>query len=454
MSEQPRQDRQGSGSAPTAPSFAPPCGPVLGWRDRAVVRATGIPYATAERFQPPAPVPDWQDPYEATTWSPACPQGPTPLLDTILGPQLERLGRDEHCQNLSVTLPPDLAPGESLPVLVWIHGGSYTSGAGDMPITDPAALVAEQRVVVVAVTYRLGIFGFLGDGHGRPANLGLLDQIAALRWVQRNIAAFGGDPAQVTVFGESAGGDAAAHLMAVAEAPTLFRRAILQSPPLGIARGRARMSAAMAAAAAHVTPEMTAAEVVALQPDVERRAARFGLLAGMPFGTQYGFAPLPAEDEVDAAWQRVAPAVDVLAGHTTEEARFFLGRVPVLARAAGWPVVGRLVTGVVVGYVTAAVYARGVRAFADRHARAGGRAHHYVVSWSAPGNPYGAAHTIDLPLLFGDEAAWSTAALVAGASWAEIDGHARRVRQVWADFARGQLSGSGEIPGVLRYWPA
>ena len=435
----------------SAPTFGPPCGPVTGWTDAAVVRATGIPYATADRFAPPVAAGDWTEPFLATSWSPVCPQPATPQLDEILGNQLAHLRSDEHCQHLSVTLPGDLAPGEALPVMVWIHGGSYTSGAGDMPITDPAALVAEQRVVVVTVTYRLGLFGFLGDRRGRPANLGLLDQLEALRWVQRNISAFGGDPAQVTAFGESAGGDAVAHLMATPDAAALFRRAIIQSPPLGISRGRERMTAAMAEAAGQVTAEQPTAEVVALQPEVERRSATFGLVAGMPFGTQYGQPPLPPENEVGRAWERVAPDVDVLIGHTAEEAKFFLARVPALLRWTRLPVVGWLVSRVVVGAVTYAVYSRSVRRFARRHAGAGGQAWTYVISWSAPGNPYGATHTIDLPLLFGNEAAWSAAALVAGATWAEIDGHAREVRRVWADFARGRLADSGRLAGVLSY---
>jgi para-nitrobenzyl esterase len=125
--------------------------------------------------------------------------------------------------------------------------------------------------------------------------------------------------------------------------------------------------------------------------------------------------------------------------------------VPALQRCIRLPLVGRLISKAVVSYVTAAVYSRGIRRFVKRHVRAGGRAHTYVVSWSAPGNPYGAAHTIDLPLLFGDEEAWAPAALVAGASWSEIDRHAKKVRHLWADFARGRLDDGGDLPGVLRY---
>jgi para-nitrobenzyl esterase len=150
----------------------------------------------------------------ATTWAPACPQSHEPITEHAWGAaHLGSLDHDEHCQRLSVTVPVERRAGEALPVMVWIHGGAYIIGAGDAPIHDPAQLVREHRVIVVTVTYRLGILGFLGSARGRPANLGLLDLIEALRWIGRNIAAFGGDPHNVTLFGHSAGGDAIAHLI-------------------------------------------------------------------------------------------------------------------------------------------------------------------------------------------------------------------------------------------------
>lgn len=336
--------------------------------------------------------------------------------------------------------------------MVWIHGGSYTTGAGDAPIMDPARLVAEQRVIVVGVTYRLGLFGFLGSGRARPANLGLLDQLEALRWVQRNIRAFGGDPDRVTLFGQSSGGDAVAQLMATPGAGSLFRRAILQSPPLGISRGRYRMQAAMARAAEAVTADMPADEVLALQSEVQRLAASFGLMGQMAFGTQYGHHPLPAEHGIDAARDRAAPRVDILIGHTGEEARLYLPTVPALQRATRVPLVGFLIRHAVVKALTAAVYSRAIRRFARRHVRAGGTAHRYVLSWAAPGNPYGSAHTIDLPLLLGTRQAWAESRLLAGAPWETVDGQGRRLRQLWADFARGvPLQDKGCIPGLLRH---
>ena len=236
------------------PRFRCAAGTVVGRRDGEVVRAIGIRYARAERFEAPTAQPWADEPIVATAWAPACPQTREPITDGAWGTgHLGSLRYDEHCQHLSVTAPADATVGEVLPVMVWIHGGAYVIGAGDAPITDPAHLVAEERVVVVAITYRLGIFGFLG-GQGRPANLGLLDLIEALRWIQLNIAAFGGDPGNVTLFGQSAGGDAIAHLMIADGARGLFGRAIIQSAPLGISAGRDAMTASMARSADALDP--------------------------------------------------------------------------------------------------------------------------------------------------------------------------------------------------------
>ncbi|WP_200845461.1 carboxylesterase family protein, partial [Roseomonas sp. 18066] len=135
-------------------------------------------------------------------------------------------------------------------------------------------------------------------------------------------------------------GDAIAHLMATPEAPQLFRRAIIQSAPLGIARGRAKMNHAMGIAADAVTEETPAMDVVAREEHVAQVAKKFGMLAAMPFGTQYGHDPLPEESGIETAWERSVPAIDVLIGHTSEEARLFLPRSPRLMRLAGLPLLG------------------------------------------------------------------------------------------------------------------
>lgn len=439
-------------SAPDAPRFDPPCGPVIGWRDGPVVRATGIPYARAQRFAKPDAVAAWSEPLTATAWSPASPQPPAPNLERLLG--AAGIGDpviDENCQNLSITMPATITPDDALPVMVWIHGGSYVTGAGDAPIHDPARLVAEQRVIVVVVTYRLGLLGFLGSEGGRPANLGLHDLRAALAWVRQNIGAFGGDPDAVTAFGESAGGDAIAHLIATPDASRLFTRAIIQSAPLGISRGRAAMNAAMVDASAELTADTPLDELVARQPAVGVAGGGHGLLSAMPFGTQYGLEPLPAEDQLDATWDAAAPGIEVLIGNNANESRMFIPELPGIGGAARLPVIGPLIRWAVDRALTKRIYGAPASQFARRHAAAGGRAIRYVIDWHAPGNGYRAAHTVDLPLLLGTEASVEGSLIVQGASWAEIDSAGRGVREAWADFARGRLADHGRIPGVIRW---
>ena len=145
--------------------------------------------------------------------------------------------RDEDCLYLNVWSPA-CDPAARLPVMVWIHGGGFRVGAGDNLMYNGVNLAAEG-VVVVTVNYRLNVFGFLAhpalsaeSDHGASANYGLMDQIAALRWVRDNIAAFGGDPDNVTIFGESAGSRSVALLMAAPQARGLFHRGICQSGAL------------------------------------------------------------------------------------------------------------------------------------------------------------------------------------------------------------------------------
>ncbi len=432
-----------------------PAGVFLARSEGDVVRATGIRYARADRFRPPVAEPVADHPVRATRLSPACPQNPTPLLDDVLLDPMGDLTVDEDCLRLSVTAPAGASAGDDLPVLVFLHGGSYRAGAGDSPVFDPRPMVREQRVVMVAVTYRLGLLGYLGDGTTRDANLGLLDQLEALRWVQRAIVGFGGDPASVTLVGQSAGGDAAAHLMVADGARGLFHRAVVQSAPLGISRGRAAMSAAMNTAAGRLDTRTPLATVLAAERRVEASAGRFGLLAAMPFGTQYGAAPLPAEEDLDAAWTAVAPHVDLLIGATSREVALFLPaleRTPA-ARLTGVlraPIVGALLTRAVVGLAGWWVYGRAVRSFSRRHAAGGGRTATYRLSWGAPGSVYAGAHTVDLPLLFTDEASWRGAPLIEGADWSDVERRGRQLRAVWADFARTGTVVPQDVPGFLR----
>ena len=195
-------------------------GTIRGQAEPGIVAFLGVPYAAApfgaNRMLPPQPVPAWDGERDATAYGPTVPKGDYPPQYAPLFPEVVIPGDD--CLNLNVWTP-DLNGG--LPVLVWIHGGSFMNGSGSVAEYSGAGF-ARDGVVCVTINYRLSAEGFLFLGDG-IANLGLLDQLAALRWVQDNISAFGGDPARVTVAGESAGAMSVTTLLSMPLAEGLFR---------------------------------------------------------------------------------------------------------------------------------------------------------------------------------------------------------------------------------------
>ncbi|WP_190870394.1 carboxylesterase family protein [Dermabacter vaginalis] len=421
-----------------------PAGCIAGWRDGEVIRATGIPYARAERFEKPVPVNELGS-FEAREWSPSAPQNAMEE-PPLFGPELRDLGVSEDCQNLSITIPGDLREGEKLPVIVWIHGGSYVAGAGDSSFSDPARWVAERRVIVVTVSYRLGVLGFLGSSLG-PANLGLLDQAEAFRWVRRNISSFGGDAARVTALGESAGADAILHHAAAMgraildgrDEELLFDRAIALSPPLGIREGRSRMNALSARILEkRVRRESPIEDLLAAQKAIETAAAPFGYAGSMPFGVQYGHDPLPPEESVLAAWHAIAPKVPLLISAVGTESSFFAHSMPFARFLRGLPRLGERAYWTFVDSASRAVFTKDIAALSDEWGAAGGVAHRAVVPWSVPGNPFGSPHVTDIALLFSREDSWRSALPFEGATWEEIDRAGADLRRYFTEFASGE----------------
>ena len=215
------------------PVVAAPAGALRGAAVGGIRVFKGIPYALPPtgplRWKPPVPAPSWKDTREATEFGSVCVQ-PKPQPTSIYSWNLRPMSED--CLSLNIWAP---AGARNAPVFFWIHGGALSSGAGSDALYDGAALAA-RGLVVVSINYRLGVLGFLAhpdlsaESSGNVSgNYGLLDQIAALRWVNRNVAAFGGDPANVTIAGESAGGLSVMYLMAAREARGLFARAVAQS---------------------------------------------------------------------------------------------------------------------------------------------------------------------------------------------------------------------------------
>jgi len=220
-------------------SVRSPCGAISGQAGRGFVRFLGIPFAAPPvgqlRFGRPKPHPEWKGTFEAHRFGPVAPQLPQPFggLDQLLGTTRGPRWDEGRCLTLNVWTPG--ADGKARPVMVWIHGGGFNAGASSTPWYDGSRFATDCDVVLVSINYRLGSLGFcyLGELGVQDAAssgcLGILDQVEALRWVRNNIASFGGDPQNVTVFGESAGAMSVATLLGLKEAKGLFHKAILQS---------------------------------------------------------------------------------------------------------------------------------------------------------------------------------------------------------------------------------
>jgi para-nitrobenzyl esterase len=207
-----------------------------------VVSFKGIPYAAApvgeRRFAPPERPPAWGGVRPATEYGPIAPQLRGPL-DRFMGTDGRPISED--CLTLNVWTPG--CDDARRPVLVWIHGGAFTTGTGSAPWYDGSAMAARGDVVVVTFNYRLGALGFthLGDldpAYAGSGNLGLADQLAALSWVQEHAHLLGGDASNVTIFGESAGGASVVALLAMRASEGLFDRAIVQSASFSQLRER------------------------------------------------------------------------------------------------------------------------------------------------------------------------------------------------------------------------
>ncbi len=215
------------------PVVRAPAGAVRGVAQDGLDVFKGIPYAAppvgALRWKPPASAPVWSDVRDASDFGPACLQ-PKPRAGSIYASILKSMSED--CLSLNVWTP---EKARKAPVLVWIHGGSLIAGSSSESMYDGAAL-AKRGIVVVSINYRLGVLGYMAHPELSAespdhvsGNYGLLDQIAALKWVRKNIAAFGGDPANVTISGESAGGLSVMYLLASPAARGLFTKAIAES---------------------------------------------------------------------------------------------------------------------------------------------------------------------------------------------------------------------------------
>jgi para-nitrobenzyl esterase len=384
----------------------------------------GIPYATAPRFAPPIPVEGWTGTRDATSPGPAAPQPRRPAAAFTHG---ELPATAEQCLSLNVFAPE--LDGRR-PVVVWLHGGGFAVGHAAASLYRGERLAAAADAVVVTVNYRLGSLGWLGHPDlaaesGAPAaNWGLLDQIAALRWVQDNIAAFGGDPDEVTLAGQSAGALSTMDLLVAPRAAGLFRRVVLQSPPLSDVAQAPAVAKAWAEALSGAAGGARAFEAAGLRElSADALVALHEQLLEQPVwrGTRGGALPTidpPSLPASPVARPGASPDVDVLVGHTAHEGTFFFDspwrpappaeRVPeIVAHLCpsedARDVLDRY-NGDLVAIATDAMIAEPLARWAAARVEAvGGRStvYRYRVDHPGAGPRLRATHTVEVPLLFG-----------------------------------------------------
>ncbi len=301
-----------------------------------VLSFKGIPYAAApfaaNRFAAPQPAPAWDGVRDALEFGPTSPAGryPDALEALISEPRIP----GEECLNLNVWTP--AIDGELRPVLVWIHGGGFVNGSGAVSGYDGTRF-ARDGLVCVTINYRLGADGFLLID-GAPANRGLLDQIAALRWVRENIAAFGGDPAAVTIAGESAGAMSVTTLLSMPAADGLFQRAIAQSGAGQHVISAATAAKVTAALAEQLGVEATVEGFAAVPIDalIEGQATLATTVAAQPDPAKWGeisrnlmlFEPVVdgailAAVPLERLKEGAASGIDVLIGSNADEYSLF-----------------------------------------------------------------------------------------------------------------------------------
>ncbi len=419
-------------------SIQTPFGKVTGRSEKGVRVFRGLVYAHYGRFAPPqaADTPCPEREISALDYGTLCPQVSS-RLDALIGkvPGL-RMAEGELC--LSIYTPADESTAH--PVMVWIHGGSYLSGGSEDPRYGAERLVRTGAVTVVKVSYRLGAEGWLHWPEAASVNLGLKDLHCALGWVSRNIRHFGGDPANVTLFAQSAGAHAVASLIATsgageeyaacslpsaeahADAP-LFRRAILQSAPLGISitpREADKVLDAFLKALGKNAGQASMEDILAAQSKI----------AGMR--KSLTFMPVLADNMLCPESCR---GLRIFATCGAQDASpYALGVFDKLF--SRWPSVERALSAPVVKRLTHKIFLDGMNEYVSRLGALGVQARSHIIRWHPAGSVMGACHCIELPFLLGDYEDWKDARMLRGMHREEYERISSEMLSAWTAFAR------------------
>ena len=404
-------------------------GLIKGYVNEGVLCFDAIPYCQPpvgeRRFQSPDLDFTWYGLFEANQRGNICPQGKSALTPAIGSYDLSH---DENCLTLSIRTP---SIDGKRPVAVWIHGGANCFGGGNLPCYEARYLAQQGDLVIVNINFRLGAFGFLHHPSLNTENLAILDQIAALRWIQTNIKAFGGDPNQVTLFGQSAGANSIIHLIGLPETRGLFHRVILQSPSIG--RGNFKQAEAfeigdamVSALGVTTTDSQTIRErlmCASSQEILEAMKAirvtcvpKFGNMLFKPVKDEWDTPEKIIEVTVKEAKAR---GLTVMMGTTHDEMHGFTFERNEKVRA-----------------VQAARFDEPARALAEALNEASVPVWKYRFDWKAPLSPYDSCHCIELPFVFGTWGAWDDAGMLAGIDSNDQERLRKTLQSHWIEFMK------------------
>ena len=437
----------------------------------------GVPYAAApigsHRFKAPRPAPPWTGVRDAIEPGPVCPQTPS-RLRFAMGDFVGR--QDEDCLHVTIWTPK--ADSVRRPVLVWLHGGAYMSGAGAIDWYSGETLAREGDIVVVGVNYRVGVLGFLYRPGWSTGNLGLLDQQAALEWVRDNIAAFGGDPGNITLWGQSAGAQSITFLLARPQTRGLFRRAILQSPPFGSLPRSKEAAIATAEKFAHALgfdlsaateQKLSQAPLDALfsaQVAAGAQAAKDtqrGGLPSPPFWPVGDGVVVPALEQYAAAMADAAQHTDIMIGTTREEMGVFFANNPAVQGLKKAPIPAsdgeRLkarrpaatATQLFSDHCTEQVFRNGSIQWAIDATNARRHTYLYEFDWPSPDRKLESCHCLDLPFVFGTREAFADAPMLNSADNRDIDALSAVMRGSWIAFTRNGDPNHSRLPSWPRF---
>jgi para-nitrobenzyl esterase len=453
-------------------------GELRGAVENGVLVFRGVPYAAAPvgelRFRPPRPAPAWQGVRDATKDGPIAPQGRSRLAH-IMG-DFER-PQSEDCLTLNIWTP--AADGGKRPVMVWIHGGAFSSGAGSLPWYSGERFAANGDIVAVSINYRLGALGFLCLEGVSDGNMGLLDQVAALCFVRDNIAAFGGDPDNVTVVGQSAGAASIAILMTMPQAAGLFRRAILQSTPFGRMSRTLEDSQRIGRRLFDVlgfkpgeTDQLRSlpfAKFIAAQGEVARLEKKFAD-AQAPFWPAIDGTVYPGE-ALAALKAGAGAGIDTMIGTTREEMAAFYCIDQEVAKADAAAVEGVFTSLFPSGHkaiydeirrmrasnanaallgdlMSDAMFRIGSLRMAEARADQGRPTYVYQFDWQSPAG-FESCHCLEIPFVFDNLGDWPDSPMLKGADPAVMRGLAGAMHRAWIAFIRtGKPDHAGLPP-----WP-